>query len=390
MKASWATACAVAIFAGLTAQASAQSNSDRGRIVAETCQSSPSMQERITACTEIVALSALADAHKAQAFSYRALAHQNLNNLPAARADVDQAIRLDPARSFYFTQRGDILRQQNEYAQARIDLDRAIQLEPTSSQAYHTRGLLLAAQGDSAGALTDYDRAVELDPNSTYALQFRGQVHMRNADYPRAIADFDRAIELSGGRAELFHVRGMARRLSESFPGAIADLDRAVTMYNQSRQTLYLADVYLERAQVYFAQRQYGQAIADFDRAAVHAPQVANVHHWVCWARAIAGSELDRARQACDRALALASANERANILGSRGLVALRQQRFQDAFADHDESVRLNPNSSHNLYGRGIARARLGDAAAARTDIDAARAIKADIADVFATYDVRP
>ena len=73
-----------------------------------------------------------------------------------------------------------------------------------------------------------------------------------------------------------------------------------------------------------------------------------------------------------------------ATILGSRGFVHLRLGRLDEAIADDDAALKLNPRLATALYGRGLARRRKGDQAGGDADIAAAEAVQADIAEAYA------
>ena len=51
--------------------------------------------------------------------------------------------------------------------------------------------------------------------------------------------------------------------------------------------------------------------------------------------------------------------------------------------------LRRTPKDAGSLYARGVAKLRSGDTAAGDADIAAAKAIKADIATVYASYGVK-
>jgi tetratricopeptide (TPR) repeat protein len=130
------------------------------------------------------------------------------------------------------------------------------------------------------------------------------------------------------------------------------------------------------------------RAIADYSEAIGLDPKKAKYLNNRCWARAIAGRELPLAVTDCTEALGIAGND--ANIMDSRGLAYLRLSRLDDAVADYDEALKLNPKQAGSLYGRGLAKLKNGDAAGGEADIAAAKAIQADIAEEFARYGVTP
>ena len=66
----------------------------------------------------------------------------------------------------------------------------------------------------------------------------------------------------------------------------------------------------------------------------------------------------------------------------------LKANRLDAAIADYNATLRIDAKGVGALYGRGVARLRKGDAAGA-ADIEAAKAIQADIAEEYAKYGIR-
>jgi tetratricopeptide (TPR) repeat protein len=64
--------------------------------------------------------------------------------------------------------------------------------------------------------------------------------------------------------------------------------------------------------------------------------------------------------------------------------------KYDEAIADYDASLKIQPNKVASLYGRGMAKRRKGDYAAGNADISAARALKGDVSAEFARYGLLP
>lgn len=249
-------------------------------------------------------------------------------------------------RAMAFTFRGDDGR-------ALADLNEAIRLDPNGvdKDAYSHRGRLREKLKDYAGAISDYSEALRRKPGYISALSDRAGVYALQKDYTRAIADYSDAIRLdpSGGYSGVFHGRGEA----------------------------------------YEAQQHYARAVEDYDRAVSLDPDNADYRNHACWVRAaFLGRELDRAREDCDVAVRL-SPNDTA-YLDSRGMVGLKQGRYQDAWNDYDAASRIKPSGPYYWYGRGIAALRLGRAAEGEADIAKARSIDSRIAEKWTDYGIRP
>jgi hypothetical protein len=59
------------------------------------------------------------------------------------------------------------------------------------------------------------------------------------------------------------------------------------------------------------------------------------------------------------------------------------------AIDDYSSALRFDPKLASALYGRGLAKLKMGDKAGSDTDTSAARTIQAEIGDDFTRYGVR-
>jgi len=106
-----------------------------------------------------------------------------------------------------------------------------------------------------------------------------------------------------------------------------------------------------------------------------------------CWARAVAMIELDAALADCNEALRLRP--DFVPALDSRAFVHMRGGRFREAITDYDAAIKGIPKDPYSLYGRGIAKLRVGDTAGAQADIAASKEVQ-DVAAEFAAYGFAP
>jgi tetratricopeptide (TPR) repeat protein len=210
----------------------------------------------------------------------------------------------------------------------------------------------------------------------------RGNVYYSQRDYVRAIADFAEIIRLDPQNALAFVSRGNAYLAQRDYALAIADYNEAARLDPQNSLAFY------NRALAYRDQRDYTRAISDMDQAATLDPDNAGYQNSRCWYRAMANRDLDVARAACDASLRLRPGDASAH--NSRGMVGLKQERWQDAWNDYDAAARAAPDRAGNFYGRGIAALRLGRIAEGEADIAHAATLDANIAQTYAGYGVTP
>ena len=161
---------------------------------------------------------------------------------------------------------------------------------------------------------------------------------------------------------------------------AIRDLDEAI------RRNPRDADAYFNRGQTYAKRGAYDRAIPDFGQAIRINPKDAEAFNDRCWTRAIIG-QLREALADCNKALALQP--NFADAFDSLAFTYLKMGNVRRAIMFYDVALRGNPEQASALFGRGKARVKAGDADGGGADIEAAKAIKPDIAEEFAHYGIR-
>jgi tetratricopeptide (TPR) repeat protein len=144
---------------------------------------------------------------------------------------------------------------------------------------------------------------------------------------------------------------------------------------------------YYNRGNAYRAKGENDRAIVDYDEAIRLDPDDPDSYNERCWTRALADRDLRGALFDCNGSLRLRPND--GNTLNSRGLVRFKLGAFKQSIADYDAALEQNANDAESLYARGVAKLKLRDSAGGNADIAAAKAIKADVADVYAGYGVK-
>ena len=253
--------------------------------------------------------------------------------------------------------------------------------EPKDAAGFSRRGAAFTARRDYEHAIADLTRACELAPTEPEYFYQRGIAHWANSQPDLAGADFDQALKLKPDHVPALIARARLRlQVGENAP-ALADLDAAERAAPES------SDLRLQMAHLYTRAGGFEHAVTQLDKwIGAHGGdvQIPEARHARCWARALAGSDLDKALADCNAALKARPGS--APILDSRGVVRLRLGDLDRAIADFDSALTLDPRRSWALYGRGLARSRKGESSAADADIAAAVAITPDIEDRAREY----
>lgn len=375
------------------------------------------------------------------ALANRGLAEVSQERYAAATKDLDAAAELDAGNPVIFRARGAMAEQQGRYKDALAAYDRSLELDPGNRYAIGRRIATSRAMGDEASALRDAAAAIarrgddvemyllranifrkqgkqeealaeaaalsRANPNNVEAQVTAGRIYDGFGKQQEAMAAFDRAIaikpesyvylnralsrpkaDLDGRRADVDTALKLDPRSSAAlaekarvqtdardFEGALATAATAVAAQPKSSYALVQRGIAYERAS------KPALAAKDFDAAKAMARQPAELNG-ICWAKAVAGVALERALVECDTGLA--GAPDSAPIMDSKGLVLLRLGRVDDAISMYDAALTKTPQLSSSLYGRGLARLKKGDAAAAEQDRKAALAADPDIVETFA------
>ena len=127
----------------------------------------------------------------------------------------------------------------------------------------------------------------------------------------------------------------------------------------------------------------FSGAIADSDEADRLLPDDPAILNGRCWTRAVANWELELARGACDLSINKQAA---AGTFDSRGLLNLREGKWQAAWDDYNEAFTMEPTLTISLYGRGLAAVALGLAEDGERDMQRAASAAPD----FTRYGLTP
>jgi len=285
-------------------------------------------------------------------FTYNGGPVFNLTTVPSDATAAPQALQAGQLDAAGYARRGSASAARREYASALGDLSRAIELDPTQAEYFDERGSAYAADNQADKALEDYSQAIKLKPDDVQALMARAALRAQRNDPAEAIGpDLDAAARAAPREGDMRLALGDLYQRVRNYPAAIAQYDDWIASHRD--------DVHMARA-----------------RSAR------------CRARALAGQGLDEALGDCN--FAVRKDPKAAAFLDSRGLVYLRQGRYDKAIADYNAALALNPKVAWSLYGRGLAKQHLGQTAAGQTDIGAAAALAPKIAEEAASHGIVP
>jgi tetratricopeptide (TPR) repeat protein len=301
----------------------------------------------------------------------RATAQTELGDFPAAEEDFDEVLREARedklARSVALINRAVLRIRQKSSAEAVTDLNEANRLRPEAAEGYINLAQVYRQRRDWDAAVQALDQALARRPDDAALYHTRAEVNLERRDLAAARRDFERAIahEPKGSASErlatdyvrLAHLHHEARE----YEAALATCDAVLRLRPE------YAPAHLQRAETLLALDHYREAGEALDRYLLRGPATPEVYT----ARGLIHTELQQtaaAIEAYDRALAL---KPDATTLRCRGWAYLKEGAFQLALLDFQAALRLEPGQRDALCGRGQARVRLGQVAAALEDAEA-------------------
>ena len=210
----------------------------------------------------------------------------------------------------------------------------ALAVEPASPLAHYLRGAARFKLGQIREALGDLDEAIRLDPKNPMLLAQRGMVHLQQRQTANAIHDFTAASEAERKNPQYHFQRGMANSQGQNWDAAIDDFTKTLGLDPRS------PEVYAARAD---AQNWAGHPAAAADDC-THALEL------------LQGPSDD-------------TAGDRTAVVGLYSLrprCHLRLNHLDQALADANQALKLDPEWADGYYARGSVELARGETEAAR------------------------
>jgi tetratricopeptide (TPR) repeat protein len=378
------------------------------------------------------------------ALANRALAYGWTNRLAEAERDLRAAEAIIPRSVGIHRVRAVIADRRSDDALVIAEMTKVLEMEPGDEMALQFRANTYQANNREAEAMADADAYVRTHPDDIDAHVFKARLAIRQQKMPiageeaaRLKAEFpddayalassariyddlgrrDQAMELITGaividpEAQYYHYLRAGMRRWDDLSGRKADLETSLALDPNDLATVTrLGWVAYRRGDWSEAVRFFTQVLdkesndhgvkayrgmaflnagdssraqSDFD-GAMRAASGPDDFSLVCWALGRENRALDRAVEACDRAVAMKQ--DESAYLGNRAIVRLRQGQLAAALADFDAAVKADDRLADNYLGRAIVRQRLGDANGSSADRTRALAIDPTVEEEFEEF----
>lgn len=322
--------------------------------------------------TEIIA----ADKNNPLAYAVRASGEVVDNNMTAAQADFEKAVKLSPGNGVYQALLADCYRIQRNTAQAGpaaekaigllpvpksamefyaralasyvlaktkealADYTQAIQLNPRFVRAYAKRAFIYVDNNQNELALTDFSKAIELNPQYAAPYFYRGNIYYNLQKYELAIADYSKAIQFDPKDAGAYINRGVMYKKLEKYDNALSDYTKAIELNPKD------ADAYNNRGHVYYIQQKYELAMAEYNKAIAVDPAFANSYVY-------RGNTYTRTKQPdlaiTDHTKAIQLNPKYFDAYMERGHIYYNNKMYDQALKDYSKAVEIAPKDA-NAY----------------------------------------
>jgi tetratricopeptide (TPR) repeat protein len=266
-----------------------------------------------------------------------------------------------------YVERGNVRLERGENDQAIADLNEALKLDPKAALAYADRGIGEYWKGDYAAAAADAAKALSIDSQQPVAYNVQGLLAEHDHQTQKAIEAYTRSYDVGHMSFALVR-RGHLYLQLNDFEHALADSDAALRNYDHEPQALEL------RVSILQAQGKYAEALDAADKYAAVAPDIADSH----LARGNALLMLRRRDEAAREFEAAMKIEPSAGAYIGRAQTAYGPDQLDQAIADVDEALKLEPDMFEARLLRANMLIRSGKAAQALGDTEKLIAQKPD------------
>lgn len=171
------------------------------------------------------------------ASSYNSLAiayNDYLEDYQKALEYINEAIRLEPDNSLFYSKRAHTRFNLKDYQRAINDCNQALEIMSENSDAYYMRGRIYEAIEDYQAAIEDYSRSLRIDPQQHIVLMERGSVFITTHNYQNAIEDYTQVTKLEPKSAEGYMCLGVAWIALEDQKQELANYQEALNSFHQA------------------------------------------------------------------------------------------------------------------------------------------------------------
>ncbi|MCP3393964.1 tetratricopeptide repeat protein [Bradyrhizobium sp. CCGB12] len=182
---------------------------------------STTLDRRIESCNSLIDSPDVAPANKSLAYCNRAVAYQELGDMPRAISDLEESVRLDTEKYPSLICRAHHHYFMGNTERAIAGYSEAIASNPRQPEAFVARGVVYRSIKEFDRAIADYDEAIRLAPDDALAYANRADAHLQIQRYDQSMRDFNDAIRLDPNMTPAYAGRAKARAALGSEPPSL-------------------------------------------------------------------------------------------------------------------------------------------------------------------------
>lgn len=232
--------------------------------------------------------------------------------------------------------------------------NQVIAAKPYLAQPYFFRALAKYNLDDMRGAEADVDMAIERNPFITDAYELRGVVRQNQGKTRQAVADYDKALEMLPENRSLLFNRSMALLELKDYDAARKSFDALLQRYPKYDNGL------LGKAQLELATNDTVAALADIEKAISINRHLTNGYIMRAEVNMNSASpKYDEALADMDEAIRLNPRN--AGFFINRAFLRYKQDNYVGAMSDYDYALQLEPENFVAHFNRAMLCAEVKD-----------------------------
>ena len=191
---------------------------------------------------------------------------------PAAQANFERALALNPNFDQAMTGVARTLRLQNNDDAARTMLQKALKQNPNNFRAWYELGWVESKQDPAAGVAA-FEKAIAIQPNFGFGYRDLGMLQFQRKNYREAAKRLSEAAKLGISDAELWNFLGISYSRLNQLPAAVRSYQRALALNPKLAEAhLNLGFAYQRLNNSQAAAKQYKTACSLDSRMCVTAP----------------------------------------------------------------------------------------------------------------------
>jgi len=170
----------------------------------------------------------------------------NKKNYPAAKADFDKAISVEPGNYLTYLARSSYYMIASFPDMARNDLNQAITLlgedigkNPQNAPLFFFRAQILEQMGDIQGALNEYENYSKTWPLNYSVLENKARIYYSQKQWQQAVENYTTIIDNFPERTQSLIDRSRAYQQSGNFQEALDDLNNVIRIYPKEYSCYY-------------------------------------------------------------------------------------------------------------------------------------------------------